>query len=234
VVNVWEPVRARESRIEHTCPNDFIPSTGGIALAGKRVGWLQTSFGTTDTETIVRTATLARPMPVTVAYALGSAYGQYGDATLAPVGDGGLLAFTVERRCAEEGEDGPPCPTGCKPHDVIAATIWRLPGRGRCPTDSVVRRCARVAKADGELTVLAVDAGRIVARIDDAVSLLRSNGAHVRDFPAAKVRAGVLSGSRLALRVTGAVEIYDTGSGELVKSLPMRLDRLETSTTASS
>jgi hypothetical protein len=227
VVDVWEPVRGRESRIEHTCPSDFVPSTGGIALAGKRVGWLQTFFGATDTETIVKTATLLRPKPVTVAYALGSAYGRYGDATLAPVGDGGLLAFTVERRCAGEGEDGPPCPTGRKPGDVIAATIWRVPGRGRCPADSVVRRCARVAKADGELTVLAVDVGRIVARTEDGVSLLTSNGVHVRDFPVAKVRAGALSGSRLALRVQGAVQIYDTGSGELVKSLPMRLDRLE-------
>ena len=227
VVDVWEPVRGRESRIEHTCPNDFIPSTGGIALAGKRVAWLQTFFGTTDTETIVKTATLARPRPVEVAYALGSAYGQYGDITLAPVGDAGLLAYTLERRCAGEGEDGPPCPTGRKPHDVIAATIWRLPGRGRCPGEYVVRRCARVAKADGELTVLAVDAGRIVARTGDGVSLLTSNGVHVRDFPVAKVRAGVLSGSRLALRVPGAVEIHDTGSGELLKSLPMRLDRLE-------
>jgi hypothetical protein len=227
VVEVWEPVRGRESRIEHTCPSDFVPSTGGIALAGRRVGWLQTFFGSTDTETSVETATLVRPKPVDVAYALGSAFGQYGDATLAPVGDGGLLAFTVERRCAGEGEDGPPCPTGRKPHDVIAATIWRVPGRGRCPGEYVVRRCARVAKADGELTVLAVDAGRIVARTEDGVSLLTSNGVHVRDFPVAKVRAGVLSGSRLALRVPGAVEIYDTGSGELVKSLPMRLDRLE-------
>jgi hypothetical protein len=227
VVEVWEPVRGRDSRIERTCPSDFVPSTGGIALAGKRVGWLQTFFGSTDTETVVKTATLARRKPVTVAYALGSAYGHYGDTTLAPVGDGGLLAFTVERRCAEQGEDGPPCPTGRKPHDVIAATIWRVPGRGRCPADSVVHRCARVAKAAGELTVLAVDAGRIVARTDDGVSLLTSNGVHVRDFPVAKVRAGVLSGSRLALRVTGAVEIFDTGSGELVKSLPMRLDRLE-------
>jgi hypothetical protein len=84
-----------------------------------------------------------------------------------------------------------------------------------------------VAKADGELTVLAADAGRIVARTGDGVSLLTSNGVHVRDFPVAKVRAGVLSGSRLALRVPGAVEIYDTGSGQLVTSRPMRLDRLE-------
>ena len=40
------------------------------------------------------------------------------------------------------------------------------------------------------------------------------------------MRAGVLCGSRLALRVTGAVEIY-TGSGELLKSLAIRLVRLE-------
>ncbi len=230
-VNVWAPSRGRATQLEHTCPNDFIPSTGGIALAGKRAGWVQTFFGMTDTETIVKTATLARPKPVIVAYALGGAYGNYGDAALAPVGDARLLVFTIERRCAEQGEDGPPCPPGRRAGDVIAATIWRLPGHDRCPADSVVRRCARVARADGELTVLAVDAGRIATRTDDGVSLLTAGGGRLRDFPVAKVRAGALSGSRLALRVPGAVEVYDTGSGQLVKSYSVssseRLEDLE-------
>jgi hypothetical protein len=170
----------------------------------------------TETETIVGTATLARPRPVEVAYATGSAFGDYGDAALAPIGDGRLVVFTVEQRCAGEGEDGPPCPTGSKPHDVIAATIWRVPGHTPCPADSVVRRCARVAKADGELTVLAVDAGRIAARTDRSVRLLTAGGGRLREVPVEGVRAAALSGNRLALRVQGGVSVYDTGSGELV------------------
>jgi hypothetical protein len=231
-VRLWSPIQHRVVAFQSVLAGgDCNCVMSGVTLAGRRVGWLETAWGMTATETIVGTATLARPKPVEVAYASGSSEGHYGSAALAPVGDGRLLVFTVQQRCAGEGEDGPPCPTGRKPHDVIAATIWRVPGRSRCPADSVVRRCARVARADGELTVLAVDAGRIVARTDDGISLLASTGVHLRDFPVAKVRAGALFGNTLALRVPGAVEIYDIGSGELVKRLPFegsaRLERLE-------
>jgi hypothetical protein len=232
-VKVWEPTRGRATQLDRTCPNDFIPSTGGVALAATRAAWLQTFFGSTDMETVVETATLARPRAVTIAYALAAAYGSYGDAALAPVGDGRLIAFTVERRCeaAEEGDDGPPCPPGRKTGDVISATIWRVPGNSRCPSDSVIRRCARVAQADGKLTVLAADAGRIAARTDDGVSLFNSSGGRLRDFAVTRVRAGALSGNRLAVRVPGAIEIYDTGSAQLASRLAvangLRLEDLD-------
>jgi hypothetical protein len=219
-VRLWSPTQHRVVAFRSVLAGgDCNCSMNGVALAGRRVAWLESVWGMTATETIVGMATLARPRPVGVAYASGASEGHYGSAALAPVGDGRLLVFTVEQRCAGEGEDGPPCPTGRKPHDVIAATIWRVPGRSRCPADSAVRRCARVAKADGELTVLAVDTGRIVARTDDGVSLLTPTGLHIRDFPVAKVRAGELSGNRLALRVPGAVEVYDTRSGQLIRRL---------------
>jgi hypothetical protein len=220
-VRLWSPTQHRVVAFRSVLAGgDCNCSMNGVALAGRRVGWLESAWGMTATETIVGTATLERPRPVAVAYASGASEGHYGSAALAPVGDGRLLVFTIEQRCAGEGEDGPPCPTGRQPHDVIAATIWRVPGRSRCPVDHpVVRRCARVARADGELTVLAVDAGRIVARTDDGVSLLTPTGAHIRDFPVAKVRASALSGNRLALRVPGAVEVYDTGSGQLIRRL---------------
>jgi hypothetical protein len=229
-VRLWSPTQHRVVAFRSVLAGgDCNCSMNGVALAGRRVGWLESAWGMTATETIVGTATLERPRPVEVAYASGASEGHYGSAALAPVGDGRLLVFTIEQRCAGEGEDGPPCPTGRQPHDVIAATIWRVPGRSRCPVDyPVVRRCARVARADGELTVLAVDAGRIVARTDDGVSLLTPTGAHIRDFPVAKVRAGALSGNRLALRVPGAVEVYDTGSGQLIRRLEVaRSFRLE-------
>jgi hypothetical protein len=76
-----------------------------------------------------------------------------------------------------------------------------------------------------------VNAGRIAARTDDGVRLLSGRGARLQDFPVENVRAAALSGNRLALRVPGAVEVYDTASGELVKRIPSqgsaRLDRLE-------
>jgi hypothetical protein len=76
-----------------------------------------------------------------------------------------------------------------------------------------------VAKADGRLTVLAVDTGRIAVRTDEGVSLLTPSGVHLRDFLVARVRGAALAGNRLAVRVPGAVEIYAADSGKLVKSL---------------
>jgi hypothetical protein len=218
-VMLWAPTRHRVASFKSVL-EDCNCAMSGVALAGARVGWRETAVGMTVTETIVGTATLARPKPVEVAYASGSAFGKYGDAALAPAGDGSLLVFTIERRCAGEGEDGPRCPPGRNPHDVIASAIWRTPARGRCPGDSPARRrCALVAKADGELTVLGVDAGRIAARTDEGVSLLSSTGVYLRDFLIAHVRGAALSGNRLAVRVPGAVEIHDADSGKLVKNL---------------
>jgi hypothetical protein len=69
------------------------------------------------------------------------------------------------------------------------------------------------------MTALAVDAGRIAARTDTGVTLLAAGGAHLSDITVANVRAAALSGDRLALRVPGSVQVYDAGSGELVKTL---------------
>ncbi len=170
---------------------DCLCAMGGVALAGTRVGWLEFAVGMTFSETTVGTATIARPAPVRLAFASGSAFGTSGDAALAPIGDGRLLVFTVERRCAAEGEDGPPCPPGRKAGDVIAATLWRTPARGRCPGDYS----------------------------DGGVSLLAASGAHLRDITVANVRAAALSGNRLVLRVPGSLQVYDAGSGELVRTL---------------
>jgi hypothetical protein len=89
----------------------------------------------------------------------------------------------------------------------------------------------RVAHADGQLTVLAVDSGRIAARTDHGIRLLSSTGRRLLDLPVASVRGAALSGDRLALRVPGVFEIHDAGTGELLQSIPAqgsaRLDRLE-------
>ena len=125
-----------------------------------------------------------------------------------------VLAFTLDRNC-EEGEFGsPPCPPGRKTRDIIAATIWRVAGRGRCPNNSpIVRRCSRVAQAEGELSVLAVDAGRIAVRTESGVRLLTVDGIVLQEFDLT-ARAAKLSGNRLAVRTADAVEVYDTGSGQ--------------------
>ncbi len=237
-IAVWEP-QARRATPIHTitdpgCSRGCGPG-GGLALAGTRVAWDESGGGNT-LETTVSTATIARHR----ALSLGAGVWDWslrggGDEAFAPIGDGNLIAFTVQEHCADpEWEGEPPCPPGREVDDIVSATIWRAARRGKCPSYrdySPLGHCARVAKANGKLTVLAVDAGRIAAQTDHGVRLLTASGKRLLDLPVADVRAAALSGNRLALRVPGAFQVYDTGSGELITSFPAegsaRLDRLQ-------
>lgn len=227
-VMVWQPRRRLVQRLQAAVDcetNDRGGRTGPptVALGGTRAVWLQVSGGNT-LETIVKTATLARPIPVWIATGFAND-GVYGTFARKPFGDSTLVAFTLERRCDSNGEEnGRPqdqCSPGRKTGDIVAATVWRLGGRGRCP-DLVAGKpfpCSPVAKADGELTVLAVDAGRIVVRTESGVRLLTTAGRILREF-ALKVQAAALSGNRLAVRTTSDVEVYDTRTGELSGRFP--------------
>jgi hypothetical protein len=84
--------------------------------------------------------------------------------------------------------------------------------------------------ADGELSVLAVDATRIAARTDGGISLLTGCGKVLEDF-AVTGSVARLSGKQLAVRTNKAVEIYDTDSGQLTGRIPapsnVRLEDIE-------
>ncbi len=217
-VKLWEPLHARVVRLQRPCPAEESDGEGtfGIALAGTRAAWLWTAGGNI-LETNVMTATLAHPKPVFAATG-GVDHSGVGTFTRSPVGDGTLLVFAYERRCDSYGDvNGNPedqCPKGKKTGDVVAATIWRLAGRARCPLVNF-RHCSRVAKADGELAVLAVDAGRIAVRAGAAVKLITGSGRLLHEFPV-KARSAALSGKRLALRTAAEVAVYDTETGDLL------------------
>jgi hypothetical protein len=226
-VMVWEPQRRRVHRLQaaRDCEtNDHGGSRTGppaVTLAGTRAVWLQVGGGNT-LETILRTATVARPKPVWLAGGFAND-GVYGTFASRPAGDRALAAFTLDERCDGDGEiNGRPkdqCPPDKKSGDIVAATIWRLGGRGRCPGVIAGKPfpCSPVAKADGELTVLAVDDGRIAARTESGVRLLTAGGRLLREF-AVRASAAKLSGNRIAVRTADAVEVYGADSGE-------RLDR---------
>ncbi len=226
-VELWEAARAHVVRPEPPCGGVF-DTTGdegfqGVALAGARAAWLHT-YGANYLYTDVSTATLDHPTPVLLDNE--SALGGFGPIASAPVGHGGLLAFTVSYLCDESASGGSDCPPGRKTGDVVTATIWRFGGRTHCGSGTPSepgggpRLCTAVAQAAGELRVLAVDAGRIAARTDDGVKLLNAAGGVLGDFPV-PATAAALSGNRLALRTADAVEIFDTGSGHRTHRFPV-------------
>jgi hypothetical protein len=221
-VMVWQPTRRRIHRLQSAaaCESNDRPNRRGlptVALAGTRAAWLWITGGN-NLETIISSATVARPKPVWLAYG-AAGDGVAGSFVRRPVGDGPLLAFTSEMRCHPDYA-GVVCPPGREPGDITEATVWRVGGSGRCssPVSSSPVRCSVVAKADSELSVLAVDAGRIAARTESGVRLLTGGGRLLREFPV-RASAAKLSGNRIAVRTADAVEVYGADSGD-------RLDRL--------
>ena len=227
-VMVWQPQRRRIDSLQlaKACEtNDRGGRTGppAVALAGTRAAWRQISGGN-SLETILRSASLQSRAPLFIGY--GSTTEGVGSFAGKPVADGSLLTYTLDRRCDANGKDsGRPdtqCPPGLKTGDIVEATVWRLGGRLRCGGIVTVKTltCSIVAKANGELTVLAADAGRIVVRTTDGVRVLSADGRVIRNLPVRPLGAA-LSGNRLALRTEGAIEIYDVEGAELTLRLPV-------------
>jgi TolB protein len=234
-VEVWEPARQRAVRLQRPCgPNSDVSrleATEGIALAGTRAAWLHLGGGN-SLETDLVTATLARPTPVTLADEVSNADDGHGDFARRPFGHAGMLAFTVDRRCDNDGTlNGRPedqCPPGGKTGDVVAATVWRIGGHGSCPLSRSPPGCTRVLEGDGERTVLAVDAHRIVVRTENSVELITASGGLLREFPVEGVSAASLSRTHLALQSAAGIEIYDTNSGKRTVRYPAaQLEDLE-------
>ncbi len=234
-VAVWTPATksVRRFGLPAPClevsPRDSMPS---VALAGTQVAWLETGGGN-YLETAVVTTTLSRPALVWIAE--GSAdLNDVGTFAGRPVGDGTLLAFTIERSCDSDSHAEPnvACPAGRRTGDIVAAAVYRIGGLGPCPLERAAERhaCTLVAKADATLSVLAVDAGRIAVRTESGVRLLTASGDVLRDF-AVSATAAALSGNHLAVRTANAVEVYDSNSGMLSGRFPapsaLRLEDLE-------
>ena len=226
-VVVWEPMAGRVIRLQHPCgPGQDVSlreDTRAVTLAGTRAAWLHLDGGNT-LETLINTATVARTSPATIAYGASNEGGD-GAFPREPFGDGTLLAFTVDQRCdadavLNQGPGAPnQCPPGRKTGYVTAATVWRMSGFQRCPEMYGVRRCSRVATADGELSVLAVDANRIVVQAKSGLRLLSAKGSVLQELDV-RARSAQLSGARLAIRTTDAVEVYDTSSGQRTARFP--------------
>jgi hypothetical protein len=234
-VVVWEPTRHRVVRLQSTatCESAASPreGTNAVALAGTRAAWLRTAGGN-SLEMWLRSATLARRPPVDISMTATTGDSGHGEFVRRPVGDGALIAFTVELRCDAYNEGTNQCPLGVKHGSVLEAAVYGVGGLGLCPNRA--RRdppgCSRIASEDGELTLLAVDGGRLVVRNGRGIELLARTGGLLRRFDRT-ARTASLSGKRLALRTADAVEVYDVASGDLIRTVPaaggVRLEDLQ-------
>jgi hypothetical protein len=238
-VAVWTPAAKSVLRFPaRPEPCTGADAIGSVALAGTRTAWLWWTTTGTYVETGVITATIVNPKAVMPVFAHnGALRGGAGGLTTRPVGHGGLLAFTVEHACDADAvrNEGPGAPDQCAPGlrtgAIDAATLYRMGGPGPCWGDGVSRSaCTPIAKAQGTLRVLAVDAGRIAVATASGITLFTKGGAPLKDF-AVQARAAALSGTRLAVRTANAIEVYDTDSGQLARRFPaqasLRLQDLE-------
>ena len=220
-VAVWTPAARTVARPSPSPCEDSPYVLDGVALAGTSVAWGFHSTGhTTDSE--VAAAKLPRLDPPFRDVADATVSDEGGNRLGDPVGDGTLLAFTVQFHCYTvwgEPDGANACPPGYENGDVSSATLVRLGGNGACPSsgDSEVGGCL-VLKVDGRLDLLAVDAGRIVVGTKRGVEILNAAGRVLRDVPVA-AKAAALSGDRLAVQTAAGVDVYDTASGRLVTQL---------------
>jgi hypothetical protein len=233
-VAIWTPATGSVRRVwDDRVPCD--PSTNGpIALAGKVAAWLwRTTTGTYEERAIV-VATYANPKgpkPFLLHTATNRGNG-VGTVVGRPAGDGAMVSFTAAETCDADAAPGAPdrCPPGLRTGDTVATTLYRTGGPGPCPGDARKDACTPIAWADGPLTVLAVDAGRIAAATPTSLTLFTGAGVRLREFPVT-AHAAAMSGKRLALRTDDAIEIYDTASGRQVVRFPVpsrvRLEDLE-------
>jgi WD40 repeat protein len=197
-VAVWTPTSKSIARFVFPAPCGDLSSRedlGRVALAGRRTAWLHTSGGNTvEQEVLVNGRQVA------------SFYGDEANGNVVDriVGDGGLLVFSVQRHCDQLPGN---CPPASSNGGVSATTIYGV---------EVSRsRPAAITKAAGAVALLAVDAGRIVVGTETEVRVVDARGRALRAIPV-RPDAAALSGDRLAVRVSGGVEVYDVPSGMLV------------------
>ena len=221
-VTVWTPGKSlRRFGVMAPCgePADRI---GPVALAGTRVAWLWVSGTGNSEETAVISATLAHPASqVDYGHAATSRGSGAGNAANAPVGDGNLIVFTVEDYCDPTSEPSEPdCPPDSSGPQLQETFLYRIGGTQTCAD---ARGCTLVAKAQGELDALAVDAGRIVVSTDTEVRVLTTGGGVLRSF-VGSADAAALSGNQLAVQSANVIDVYDLSSGRRVVRLPAAED----------
>jgi Tol biopolymer transport system component len=201
-----------------------------VALAGDRVAWGIRTGGLRPASSVyVRSLSAGTGVSI----ASSGNHGPDGrDRVGWVVGNKDPLSFSSRKLCEDFPEPGrPTCavdPLSERP--ILAQTVWRIrePGwQGSCPFAgdsrfpmSLAGPCQKLASEPGPLVPHDVDSGRIAAVGDNAVLVLDENGTRLVEEPV-RALAAQLSGTDLVVLVQGALQLYDTASGELVHTWPL-------------
>jgi hypothetical protein len=217
-----------------------IDAMSHLVLAGSRLAWVELSGGN-SLELVLKTRTLTAKKISRVAYAANGdgAGGQVDGGWLGNlVGDGNLIAFNSWDLCSAvpAGEDAEDDLATCvqpapRDQEILIASYQRLKkvvgGKGvtiMSAPDTQAPGGARPVAAQMSLVALAANAGRIaILEPSGAVLLVSAMGAVLKEIAVAPgtLSGAALQGSQLIMLRNGKLELYDTVSGTLTKTIPL-------------
>jgi hypothetical protein len=217
-VVLWTPREHRAIRLSGSC-NDWSSrgSVFGVALSGKRAAWVRSGGGNTyETSLFLRTAGQRRATQIAFASADPPAPGYFvGNAR----GEGPVLVFNEYARCSTEEGSTLSCPPGLADGSIFRALIWRYTGKGKSKLIA--------SQPSGELSVLALGAGRVAVRtMTGSVEVLSATtGAVMRTYHYAPdlVRAAALDANYLVVLRDGLLDVHKLGADESVRTVPLPL-----------
>ena len=198
-------VRFTESSCE-SAPTSEDTAVFGLAVGGLRLAWAAGMFTLHDWERVNTATTKAtKDIPVFGMEDEGVVYGPFGDADLI------VFSYTADWERPAQG------------------TLYRVLVTPRTvDKDGSCDRCS--VELRGDLAALAVDAGRIATRTPTGrVELLNSLGHELRTFPTKlkKDDLGALEGRLLAVETGKTIVVFDTETGERVRTVQVGAGRLE-------
>lgn len=208
-VLVWDVRTGKTVKVsgKKTAVVDDVGGSGvfQVAIAGSRVAWLVNEGGNVESDDYLFTSSVTKPKERQVASALRSGDGCMGRETTDCAGPwlGGLVGSG----------------------STIALNRWTTDTQGQMTSaglyDLEGTQTRQVASGAETVTAVSADAGReAVLHSDESVAVYSKSGAVLMTLPAASAQEAALSGKKLVVVTrTRQLQIYDTGTGSLEKTL---------------
>lgn len=238
---VWTPAKKSIARIGTGigCPNfdGSVNTLKGIALAGKRVAWIE-GVGGNDLDMNVRSRTLTAKKTLTVDSYAENGYGAGetpdGDWIGNIAGHGNLLGYNRWHICTalpatvtNPDDYGPHCdqPAAGDSQDYVVSEQELVKVVGRSSIEIASAPDTHSGEfAAGANPIVAVDANRFATQAPNGQVTLYSPAGDILQhvaIPSGTFAGTALQGSQLVTLRNGNLELYNVNSGLLVKTIPL-------------